>query len=88
MGALRVLRSVIWSLIVVLPLEASSTYHEYSTMSTRGSQCLMYINGWQVYTLIIVLSTTPLCIIYEILYSVHIYRLRIDCELFYFWNSQ
>lgn len=38
-GALRVLSSAICSLIVMLPLEASSTYHEYSTKSIRGSQC-------------------------------------------------
>lgn len=38
-GALWVLIDVIWSVIVALPLEASSTYLEYSTMSKTGSQC-------------------------------------------------
>lgn len=38
-GASRVLSDVIWSVIVALPLEASSTYLEYSTMSKTGSQC-------------------------------------------------
>lgn len=45
-GALRVLSDVIWSVIVALPLEASSTYLEFSTMNKTGSpffgvyQCL------------------------------------------------
>lgn len=37
-GALRVLSDVIWSVIVELPLEASGTYLECSTISKTGSQ--------------------------------------------------
>lgn len=36
-NALWVLSDVIWSLIVALPLVASITYIEYSTMRKRGS---------------------------------------------------
>lgn len=37
--AFWVLSDVIWSVIVVLPLEASRICLKYSTMSKTGSQC-------------------------------------------------